>query len=132
MLSMKNSGNITIPANCDVWPHELRTARALAADGRSVTFVRRIGGNRVRTPDIQMDGVLWEMKCPETGNVRSLQRVLRRAATQSPNVIIDSSRMRGTSDADVEHELRRLLPFVGRVRRLLFVSKSRQIIDLTS
>lgn len=129
---MKNTaGNITIPADCDVWPHELRTAKALAASGHDVVFVRRIGGDRVKTPDIEMDGILWEMKCPETGQTKSLQRVLRRASAQSGNVLIDSSRMKGVSDQAVERELRRLKPLVKAVRRLILVNKERKVIDLS-
>lgn len=128
---MKNTaGKITL-ADCDIWPHERRTAEAFAASGHDVVFVRRIGGDRVKTPDIEMDWVLWEMKCPETGQVKSLQRVLRRASTQSGNVIIDSSRMKGVSDQAVERELRRLKPLVKAVRRLILVNKERKVIDLS-
>lgn len=129
---MKNAmGNITIPANCDVWPHEMRTAKALAAAGYDVAFVQCVSGDKVKTPDIQMDGVLWEMKCPETSQLKSLQRVLRRASQQSPNVLIDSARMKGVGDQAVERELRRLKPLVRAVRRLILVNKARDVIDLT-
>lgn len=94
-------------------------------------FMRRIDGEGVKTPDIQMDGALWEMKCPETGNVKSLQRVLRRASQQSPNVLIDSARMKGAGDAAVERELRRLRPLVKAVHRLILVTKAREVIDLS-
>lgn len=123
-------GSITIPAGCDIWPHEMKTARALAEAGYDVAFVRCVSGDKVKTPDVQMDGVLWEMKCPETNQLKSLQRVLRRASQQSPNVLIDSARMKGVGDQAVERELRRLKPLVRAVRRLILVNKERDVIDL--
>lgn len=95
-------GQIVIPAGIDIWHHELVTAQALAESGRTVEFLRRIDGNRVSTPDIIVEGVVWEMKAPESKDVKSLQRVLRRAARQSPNVIVDTFRMKGVSDAEAE------------------------------
>lgn len=123
-------GRVIIPQDVNVWPHELSTARVLASDGRCVEFLPRIDGNRARSADILMGGVVWEMKSPETGRLSSLQRVLRRASKQSSNIIIDDARMRGVSDAAVEKELRRLKPLVKAIRRLVFVSKGRDVVDI--
>lgn len=121
---------VIIPAGVDVWEHELETAQTLAKSGRTVEFLRRIDGNRVNTPDVIMDGVVWEMKAPESRDVRSLQRLLRRAAQQSPNVIVDIFRMKGVSDAAAEGELRRLKPLVKSIRRLIFIGKDRHVVDI--
>lgn len=121
---------VIIPAGVDVWEHEFETAQTLAKSGRTVEFLRRIDGNRINTPDVIMDGVVWEMKAPESRDVRSLQRLLRRAAQQSPNVIVDIFRMKGVSDAAAEGELRRLKPLVKSIRRLIFIGKDGRVVDL--
>ena len=53
---MEKNGIIIIEPGVDVWPHEKRTAEALAASGMSVKFLRRKQGDHVRTPDEVIDG----------------------------------------------------------------------------
>ena len=129
-MATRKEGRIVIPGGTDVWPHELATARALAAAGRTVEFLPRREGDRVRSADVLMGGVVWEMKAPESSRVASLQRVLRRAGAQSHSVIVDTARMRGVADAEAERELRRLLPLVASVRRLVLVNKRREVVDI--
>ena len=119
------------PDALGAWPHERRCAQSLEASGRRVEFVRAIRGNGVKTADLVMDGVVWELKSPESPSLRSLQRVLRRAGRQSPNDIVDTSRATRLSDASIERELRRLLPLTRSVRRLLVVRKTGEVVDMT-
>ena len=77
-----------------------------------------------------MDGVVWEIKAPRTSNLKKIQRVLRRAGSQSRSVIIDSARLEHLSDRSIERELRRLKPLVKSVRRLILVTKSRSVIEI--
>ena len=123
-------GKVVLPAHGEVWPHELETAKALAATFGDVEFIPRVEGQRVKSPDIAMLGMQWEMKSPRANDVKALQRILRRAGRQSPNVVVDTSRMKGVSDAAAEKELRRLLPLVKSVRRLVMVNKRREALDL--
>ncbi|MBQ7515010.1 MAG: hypothetical protein IJS96_01900 [Schwartzia sp.] len=49
------------------------------------------------TPDISIDGVLWEIKSP-TGNSRhTMKHTLQKAAHQSNHVIVDLRRCRKTA-----------------------------------
>ena len=123
-------GRIVIPASSHPWSHELATAHALANFGKTVEFLPETEGTRVTSPDILMDGLVWEMKAPESSNVKSLQKTLRRAGRQSPNVIVDSSRMKGVPDQAVERELRRLLPLVKSISRLILVTKQGEVVDI--
>ena len=123
--------NVMIPSGTNVWPHELATAKALAMAGHNVEFLPRIDGKKVKSADVLMDGVVWEMKSPTSTSVKSLQKVLRRAGRQSHNVIVDTARMRGVSDKAVQRELVRLLPLVASVHRLRLVTKARDVFDIT-
>lgn len=130
-LAMKKiTGNITIPADCDVWPHELKTAQALAAAGHDVRFVRKSDQPHVRTADLIMDGEVWEMKAPKSSKLVAVERNLRRALGQSRNIIFDSRRMKGVPDAAIERELRKWGHDLKAVRRLIMVNRRAEVIDI--
>ena len=70
------------------------------------------------------------LKSPTSSNLKSLQKVLRRAGKQSHNVVVDVARMKGVPDRDAQRELARLLPLVASVRHLRMVAKTRDVIDI--
>lgn len=129
-MAARITGKVTVPAHIEIWPHEFKTAQALAAAGFTVEFLRRSEGAGVKSADIIMNGVAWEMKAPRTANLKKIQRVLRRASSQSRNVIIDCIRLDGLSDDAVERELRKLKPLVKSVKRIILVTKTRTVIDI--
>lgn len=110
---------IIIPADAEIWPHELKTAEALARAGHSVEFLSIVEG--AVHADIIMDGIVWEMKCPETKDIKYIQRIPRRATKQSHNVILDSMRLSTIRDNQLERELRRLAPLIRSIKRLILV-----------
>ena len=124
-------GQIIVQPGANVWPHESRTAEALAASGRTVEFIRRSEQQRVTSADVIMDGLVWEMKAPKASSLKTVEKNLRKATTQSPCVIFDSHRMKGIPDHAIERELRACAG--GRIRalkRLLFVNRQAQVIDI--
>lgn len=129
-MAARITGKVIVPAHIEVWPHEFKTAQALAAAGSTIEFLRRSEGAGVKPADIIMNGVAWEMKAPRTANLKKIQRVLRRASSQSRNVIIDCIRLDGLSDDAVERELRKLKPLVKSVKRIILVTKTRTVIDI--
>ena len=124
------NGRIIIPSNADIWEHELSAAKRLASTGRDIEFLPRIEGREVKTADILMDGIAWEMKSPESSNLKSLQRILRRAGKQSPNVLIDVARMHGVPTPAIDRELRRLKPLVRSIRRLRLLTREGIVVDI--
>ena len=67
-------GDVVVPSGTSAWPHELATAKALAMAGHDVEFLPRIDGKAVKSADVLMDGVVWEMKSPTSTSVKSLQK----------------------------------------------------------
>ena len=124
-------GDVVVPSGTDVWHHELATAKAPAMAGHDVEFLPRIDGKEVKSADVLMDSIIWEMKSPTSASVKSLQKALRRAGRQSHNVVVDTARMRGVSDRAVQRELVRLLPLVASVQRLRLATKARDAFDIT-
>ncbi len=106
------------------------TARAVADAGYNVEFTHRTWGNRVTSPDVIINGVIWEMKSPQASDNKAIERNLRKACKRSPNIIFDSQRMKGASDAEIEKRLRSIYPHIKAIRRLWFINRDREIIDI--
>jgi hypothetical protein len=70
--------------------HELDTAHRLAELGEDVVFVAAPGTDRVA--DIEMGGVLWEMKSPTSSNPNTIKTRLGRGAAQAGNIVLDLAR----------------------------------------
>ena len=75
-----NTGKITIPAGVAPERHELETAAILAKFGHDVTFIMPSRTKGAKTPDIEMDGIDWEMKCPTGGGRRTIEHAIRNAS----------------------------------------------------
>ena len=123
----KRAGNITIAGDANVWPHEMETARALARDGRNVEFIDR-GGRGDGCADVRMDGLIWEMKAPRSDKMAMVQKNIRRALHQSPNIVFDVRRMKRLPDAAVEREVRKWANEVRTCKHALYVNRHGNVI----
>ena len=123
-------GKIIIRPGANVWPHELKTAEALAAAGYSVEFISRSNNRYNKSADVLMDEIIWEMKAPKSDKLHMVEQNLRRALKQSSNVIFDSRRMKGLPDHAIERERRKWAKELRSLNRLLFVNRHAQVIDI--
>ena len=99
---MKNKpeyGRIIIPANRKPWPHELRVASILAKAGFEVLFISE---SNIRTADITLDGVDFEIKSPITNKPDKLERNIKRGLKQSKNIIFGSYRIKNIRDDSLQ------------------------------
>lgn len=126
----RHGGSVVIPGNANVWPHEYKTALALARAGYTVEFVKKSDRACESTADVAMDGCLWEMKSPTASNIKAVERNLKRARWQSGNIVFDSRRMKGIPDATIERELKKWSSEIGGVVRILFVNRHALVIDI--
>lgn len=84
------AGKIDISAlNTPPEKNELETAKYFAAIGKDVTFIRPSSIPNQHRPDIEMDGLEWEMKAPTGSGKRNMEYNFRKAVTQSKNIIFD-------------------------------------------
>lgn len=127
---VKKKGKIIIAPSINVWPHELKTAEALAEVGYTVEFVPRSTVAFEKSADALIDGIVWEMKAPKAGTPRRVQRTLRDALHQSCCVVFDSRRMKGLPDKVVERELRKWAPELKSLKRLVFVGRGGIVVDI--
>lgn len=123
-------GKIVIPADVNVWQHELTTAQALAHNGYDVTFLTIKAGSSGKNPDILMMGVKWEIKSPKTDKLSAIERNLKRATKQSGNIIIDSHRLHKLRDVTVQTLLIQKLKQQKSIRRLIYINRKREAVDI--
>ena len=127
----RTKGKIIIPAGLDVWEHELRTAKVFAQHGHVVEFIAIDPTERAKTPDIQIDKIAYEIKSPKADKLSAVERNLKRAARQSGNIIIDSRRMSKIHDSTIQKFLVQKFKQQKSIKRLLFVNRKHQIVDIS-
>lgn len=123
-------GKITFEKGAGVWPHELRTAQALAVAGYNIHFVKKSEVEYQSSADAFIDGILWEMKSPTSDKTKQIEKRLREGAKQSPYVVFDSRRMKRLPDDVIRREVEKQLRQIKALKRVLYVTKHGEIIDL--
>lgn len=131
-MRRNKEGNIIIPANLDVWGHELKTAQVFARNGYVVQFLVASQAYRTKTADVLIDNETYEIKAPKTDKLSAVERNLKRASRQSGNIIIDSRRMSKIHDATIQRLLVQKFKQQKTIKRLLFVNRRQQIIDIST
>jgi hypothetical protein len=124
-------GEILIPAGVDIWPHEMSTAQALAAAGKDIEFIKPAKRHHAKSPDILMDGLMWEIKSPKTDKLTSIERNHKRASKQADCIIIDSRRVHKLKDASIQTFLVAKLRQQKTIKKVIFVNRKRQLIDIS-
>ncbi len=122
------TGRIIIEPGLNVWPHELKTAEALAAAGRTVEFIRKSDSPHVRTADVVMNGERWEFKAPTSDKVAMIQKNIRRALHQSPFVVFDSRRMKRLPNTAIEREVRLRSAELKSLKKLIYINRNGEIV----
>lgn len=120
-------GRVVTPADANPWPHEQKVVKILALAGHYVEFIPE---TNLKTPDIYLDNTIYEIKSPITDNPKKIIRNVKRALKKSPNVIIDSSRVKGLNDEAIQRTLKNKVKDLPGLKNLLFINKRGQIIDI--
>lgn len=123
----KSKGKITIHAGSEVWPHELKTAEALILAGFNVEFVPKSNTVHRYSADALIDGVLYEMKSPVSSHLSVVDKNIKKALSQSCNIVFDSKRMKDAKDSQIVHELEKSVTSRRKIKSLIFVDKKRVV-----
>ena len=124
----KAQGKIIIGPGINVWPHELKTAEALAAAGYVVEFIKRSEKRNDKSADVRIDGLIWEMRAPKSGGTDMVQKNLRLALHQSSKAFLDSRRMKSLPDKVIEREVRLRANELKTLRRLIYFNRSGDVV----
>ncbi len=107
--------------------HELETANILITLGYDITFLTESRTEGAKNADIEMNGVIWEMKRPMGKSKQTIKKIFERATKQSDSIILDmrSSKLsKAESIAKIEKEW-----YSRRNIRRLFVIYEGKILD---
>lgn len=126
--SKRRPGKTIIPFGVFPELHELETASVFLAHGFDVEFIAPSRTKGSKTPDVKIDGVLWEMKSPTGNGKNTVEKHLQRAGKQSKNIILDSRRTK-IEDAAIEKELHKQFHLARSIKRITLVTKAAKLID---
>ena len=123
----KQHGKVIIDGACEVWPHELLTAEALAKAGYIVEFIPKSNVAYNKTPDVHINGIRYEMKSPTSSHLSVVDKNVKKALSQSTNIVFDSKRMKNAKDAQVLRELEKSIATRRKLKSIIFVDKRRAV-----
>lgn len=126
----KPKGKIIIQQGANVWLHELQTAEALVSYGYTVEFVKKSEDDFQQSADAYLDGVLFEMKSPTGAHLSVVGKNIKKAMSQSYNIVFDSKRMKNVRDFQVLNELKNQLALNRKIKSLIFIDKKRTVMRL--
>ena len=104
---------------------ELKVAHYFSGLVKDITFIRPSAIPNIHSPDIIMDGVEWEIKCPVGDGKRTIHNCLIKAVKQSHNVIIDLRHMR-SSEVKATEQLEYEFRLIGKLKRLYIIKKNNE------
>ncbi len=119
------SGKVVVPGGVHPWQHELKVAQILADAGYNIEFIPE--QNLLKTADFKIDGTEFELKSPEGSKLSAIERNLRRALKQSPNIVFDSSRMSGVQDSKILQCILHHAHKQSLIKKLIFLDKHGRI-----
>ena len=102
--------------------HELEVANYFAGLGKDIKFIEPARIKGAHTPDIEMDGIAWEIKCPKGKSKRTIENNFRHAVRQSHYIIFDLRHI-GVSEKQCIAQLETEFGNRGYVKRLLVIKK---------
>ncbi len=88
----KTQGKI-IPNGVSLEKHENNIVVVFTELGYDVELIPTARQRQVKTADAIIDGLEWEFKTPRGKTTRSIQHIIKKAVSQSPNVILDARLM---------------------------------------
>jgi hypothetical protein len=126
--------SVIIPTNLSspLEDHEVEVAWILAYHYNDVIeFLRPVDGYRIKTADIVMNGVMYEIKSPIGHSKTTISRQIERAAKQSKYIVLDGRRT-AISDTEIENKIRFVLSVRQSVQKVIFITKQQTVVEILS
>lgn len=125
---MSERGSI-IPNGVVLKEHEMATVVLLTELGFNVELIPKSNQQGVRTPDVRIEGLLWEIKSPKGEGKSLMKNTVQKACRQSCNVIVDLRRVKRYQEKCLS-ELNREFEYSRSLKRLKIITKNGSVIDL--
>lgn len=96
-----------------------------------MVFIPPVRRANTHTPDIEMAGVLWEIKSPSGKSSRTIENNLRNALSQSPNIVLNLRRMDSRIlTYKLIRVVQRRLKLSRKINRIIVITKQQEIVDI--
>ena len=122
------SKGILIQNGVHLLAHEYETVKLLLQNGYNITLIPPLQIKGMNTPDIELNGVVWEMKSPTGSSKHTIKHTLQNAKHQSSNVIVDLRRSKLQESSAIK-ELERHFELSRRLRRMKVITSLEEILD---
>ena len=109
---------------------EIEVANFLASKGKSVRFLAPSQQDNVRTPDIEMDGVPWEIKSPVGKSANTIKRAFKTALRQSKYIIFDLRHSKLPDQPNIDKSSKELTD-IKSAKQLLIITKSGELLEIS-
>ncbi|MCL1901352.1 MAG: hypothetical protein FWG51_03015 [Firmicutes bacterium] len=122
-------GKTLVPKGAFPERHELETAWFFNALGKNVEFLVPVDKQHIKTPDIKMDGIYWEIKAPKNNGKHTIEHLFRKALKQSCNVIFDLRRSKMHPNKCIL-QLKKQFRLSQKAKILLIITDDYEFLDL--
>lgn len=116
-----------IPNGVKLEPHEYDTVLFFTNLGKTIELIKPPATQLTKVADFIMDGLIWEAKSPTVNTHKATERLFYRAASQSPNIIIDLRRIKGHASIPIS-TLKACFTTSRKVRKMLIINKKEELI----
>lgn len=124
------SGKIDISKlNVPPEKHELETAKYFAALGYDIEFIPPSNIPDVHRPDILMQDIEWEIKCPKGKGKNTIKNNFKLAIKQSRYIIFDLRRV-NVQEAKCINDLLKEVQLRPYIKRFLIIKKNCELLEL--
>ena len=113
-MARKQQGKI-IPNGVLLKEHEYKTVLFFTERGYDVELIPPTNSPKSKSPDIIMQGLVWEMKSPQGKGKNNVSNNLKKASKQSANIIFDFRRY---NKRIVKSAIREAINLYGDSRRI--------------
>ena len=111
--------------------HELDTAKFFAERGYDIVFIPPSNIPGVHKPDIIMAGKEWEIKSPTGKGRNMISRILKVAAKQSKNVIVDLRNIK-TDEKTCLSQIEKRVDEHTTIKRVLVIKKNEELLEYST
>jgi hypothetical protein len=121
---------ITLQAKATPSREEIMAANFLIEKDKKamVRFLAVSGDKGVRTPDIRMNNLNWEIKCPIGKSAATIKRAFKTAFRQSPNIVFDLRHSKMPDKVNIPKLEKEFYDIKG-AKRLIIITKACQKLD---
>jgi hypothetical protein len=118
----------TTPNGVVLHTQENATVVFLTQQGYDIELLPPVQRKNARTPDIRINEIDWEIKCPVGKSTNTIKRAFKTALGQSKYIIFDLRNSKMPDKINIA-KLEKEFSDIRSAKRLIVITKSRKMLD---